>query len=65
MSQPYIRAHILQDVFGARWKEVASKFLNEYQEMCYEVSAASVSSSTACTCLSAGRISVAVLSGHS
>ncbi|GAQ80801.1 4-alpha-glucanotransferase [Klebsormidium nitens] len=36
LSQPYIRTHILQDAFGAQWKEIASKFLNEFQEMCYE-----------------------------
>lgn len=43
LSQPYIRTHVLQDAFGAQWKEIASKFLNEFQEMCYEVGLAGVS----------------------
>lgn len=36
LSKPYIRCHILQDRFGERWTEVAERFFNEYQHLCYE-----------------------------
>lgn len=36
LSRPYIRCHILQDKFGASWADVASRFFDEYEPLCYE-----------------------------
>lgn len=36
LSRPYIRQEILQDKFGSFWTFIASNFLNEYQQGCYE-----------------------------
>ncbi|GJP48467.1 hypothetical protein CLOM_g7745, partial [Closterium sp. NIES-68] len=35
LCDPYVRCHLLQEKFGQRWTEIASKFFEEYQHMCY------------------------------
>lgn len=36
LSKPYISCHTLQEKFGTRWAEFASRFFNEYEHSCYE-----------------------------
>eukprot|EP00245_Coleochaete_scutata_P010499 TRINITY_DN368_c0_g3_i1.p1 TRINITY_DN368_c0_g3~~TRINITY_DN368_c0_g3_i1.p1 ORF type:complete len:703 (+),score=133.78 TRINITY_DN368_c0_g3_i1:1-2109(+) len=35
MSQPYVKTHLLQSIFGRRWSEVASKYFIEHTPMAY------------------------------
>ncbi|CAI5501118.1 unnamed protein product [Closterium sp. Naga37s-1] len=35
LCDPYVRCHLLQEKFGQRWAEIASKFFEEYQHLCY------------------------------
>eukprot|EP00850_Spirogloea_muscicola_P021448 SM000249S08259 [mRNA] locus=s249:4308:11977:- [translate_table: standard] len=36
LSEPYIRCHILQDTFGTKWTELASKYFEETMHLCYK-----------------------------
>jgi hypothetical protein len=36
LSLPYVRCHILQQKFGDRWQEIASKYFYEYEHLCYQ-----------------------------
>jgi 4-alpha-glucanotransferase len=36
LSLPYVRCHILQQKFGERWQEIASKYFYEYEHLCYQ-----------------------------
>ncbi|CAM6114987.1 unnamed protein product [Calypogeia fissa] len=36
LSQPYVRCHLLQEKFGNRWVDIANKFFQEYEHLCYE-----------------------------
>eukprot|EP00250_Pteridium_aquilinum_P019655 c24516_g1_i1 orf=158-3133(+) len=36
LSKPYVRYHLLQELFGERCTEVATTFFNEYEHLCYE-----------------------------
>jgi hypothetical protein len=38
LSLPYVRCHILQQKFGDRWQEIASKYFYEYEHLCYQAS---------------------------
>lgn len=35
LCDPYVRCHVLQEKFGQRWAEIASKYFEEYQHLCY------------------------------
>ncbi|GBG70561.1 hypothetical protein CBR_g6687 [Chara braunii] len=36
LSKPYVRSHVLKDIFGTRWNEVAARYFHEYAPSCYE-----------------------------
>ncbi|EFJ19739.1 hypothetical protein SELMODRAFT_268243 [Selaginella moellendorffii] len=36
LSEPYVRCHTLQAKFGDAWSEIASKYFDEYEHLCYK-----------------------------
>lgn len=36
LSTPYVRCHILIRKFGDRWTEVADKYFDEFEHLCYQ-----------------------------
>ncbi|KAL2630387.1 hypothetical protein R1flu_015073 [Riccia fluitans] len=36
LSEPYVRCHLLIEKFGDRWTEVANKYFDETQHLCYQ-----------------------------
>ena len=36
LSTPYVRCHILIRKFGDRWAEIASKYFDEFEHLCYQ-----------------------------
>lgn len=35
LSTPYVRCHILMRKFGDRWTEIADKYFDEFEHLCY------------------------------
>lgn len=36
LSTPYVRCHLLQEKFGDRWVEIADKYFDEFEHLCYQ-----------------------------